>query len=181
MRSTEIQRCGMNRTGSMLIFSVLLLMCLSSQDVFAQSWFEADSGGLATLIDNVRHALMKLCKVILLIGSGGAFFFAVYNLIEGDNQGAKRFGIWLLGLLIGFLVLQSFGNLAVEADAGKLGDFANVKMTVKSVLISLLCIVAMVTVVQKVFQLINGEKEGGRQLFKWFAVSLVGFTLLNII
>ncbi len=173
---------GFTGTGGMYILSVLVLFCLFSTDLFAQeSWYEGNSGGLAGIIDSVRGALVATCKVILLLGSGGALFFAIYNIIDGDTQGAKRFGIWLVGLLIGFIVLQVLGNATVSANSGRLSDFAGVKMTVKSVLMSLLCVVSMVTVVQKVFQLINGEKEGGRQLFKWFAVSLVGFVLLNII
>ena len=170
------------RTGSMVMLSVLFLLLASSQDLFAQgSWYEDTGGGFTGIIDRIRTALVGTCRVILLIGSGGALFFAIYNIIDGDTQGAKRFGIWLVGLLIGFIVLRVLGNVQMTAKTGSLSDFASVKYTVKSLLLSLLCVVSMVTVIQKVFQLINGEKEGGRQLFKWFAVSIVGFTLLNIL
>ena len=51
----------------------------------------------------------------------------------------------------------------------------------KSLMQILLIIVSMICVVRKVIQLINGEKEGGRELFKWFAVSTVGIALIGLI
>lgn len=180
MRLME-RTCLKGGTARILFLTVLALFLFSSVDGFAQSWYENAGGGLSGIIDGLRNVLMKFCKAVLLLGSGGALVFAIYNIIDGDSQGAKRFMIWLFGLLLGFVLLQLLGNATVSASAGKMSDFAGVKGTVKSLLMSLLCVVSMVTVVQKVFQLINGEKEGGRQLFKWFAVSLVGFALMNVI
>lgn len=165
------------------LLALLLLNCIP---VLAQDsgWYSSTGNGFVTVVSQIRTGMVGVLKAVLILGSAGALFFAVYNVMEGEPQGAKRFIIWMVGLLIGFIVVQAFGtgNLSRMSsgglDAGSFGDF---KIAIRDILVILLAIVSMVTVVQKVFQLINGEKEGGRQIFKWFVVSLVGQLLLYVV
>lgn len=166
------------------VFVLAFLVCGSLQMYAAgggQWWGSGDTDSLTLIIYSVRNSLLTICKVVMIIGSLSALALAVMNWMEGDSSAAKRFAIWLAGLLVGFVLLNAVQWVGKDAGATGAGAFYSVSVTVKSVLIALLSIVQLVTVVQKVFQVIHGEKEGGRQLFKWFAVSLAGQIMLSAI
>ena len=168
-----------------LALPVLAFLFLTCLPAFADDgWYSSSGSSFVDVVENIRTGIGRILKIILLIGSAGALAFAVYNMMEGEPQGAKRFMIWMVGLLIGFVFIHVLGTMATPSGTGsaaKAGSFSELKYTVKNILMILLAIVAMVTVIQKVFQLINGEKEGGRQLFKWFSVSTAGFAILSVI
>lgn len=177
------QETGLFRAVRILFLTVLGLFLFSCFDAAAQ-WYDDTGRGLVNVVLNVRLSMTKVLKVILLLGSSGALFFTVYSIMDGDQQGVKRFAVWLVGLVLGFVLINVLGNVNTPEDfsnSASAGSFSSIKNTLKSVLSILLMVVSMVTVVQKVFQLINGEKEGGRQIFKWFVVSIVGLVLLRMI
>ena len=163
--------------------SVLFMMCFV-QDAFAFGMVAASGGSeLASTILGVRNALFKILKGILILAGAGSLAFSIYNLMEGNREAAKRLGIWFVGLLIGFIIISIFKNLGASTAAGSLqaGGFASTKYTVKSTIEAVLIIVCMVTSVRGVITVINGEQGGSRQLFKWFAVSLIGFAILGAV
>jgi len=165
-----------------LFLSALGFFVFSCLDTFAFQWYESSGNGLVNIFGTTQRVLTRVLQLILILGASGALFFAVYNLMEGDPQGAKRFAIWFVGLAIGLLVVYIFGKANMSYGSGQsAGSFSSLKAALKSVLGSMLIMVSMITVVQKVFQVVNGEKEGGRQLFKWFVVSVVGQMLISII
>ena len=167
----------------MMMLSVVSLFFLTEELLYAQNWYEDTGGSFVGLVQGSIQAVSRLCRVILIIAGAGSLFFAIMSMVNGDQEGAKRFFIWLAGLAIGFGILSVLGRVGPGGGDGALdaGPFSGFKGTVKSLMQILLLIVSMTSVVRKAIQLIHGEKEGGRELFKWFAVSLVGFTFLSLI
>ena len=77
-------------------------------------------------------------------------------------------------------IMEKAGLTASDGNLDA-GAFSYYKRMIKDILMVLLNIVSIVTVVSKVLQVINGEKEGTRQLFRWFVVSIFGQILLTVI
>ena len=173
-----------SRSRIFCLLSVILLMFVFCEDAFAESgWLDDSGSSFVGVVSGLLHAFTLLCKGVLLIAGIGALFFAIMSMLNGEQAGAKRFFIWLAGLAIGFAIVSVLGNVKVSGGRGvaDAGAFTVFKQTVKSLVQVLMIVVSMVCVVKKVIQLINGEKEGGRELFKWFAVSVVGFALIGVI
>ena len=169
------------------VFSVAVVFCMfgcatAFASEISDDWYNSDVS-LAGVIETSRVWLTSICKIILLLASIGAAGFMIFNIIEGSPEAAKRIGMWLGGLLIGMTVLTVFGNVGLSSGGEGLsaGEFSSLKSMVRSTLMAILSVVSIVTVVQKVIQLINGEKEGGRGLFKWFLVSIIGQIFLGLL
>lgn len=172
-------------TGGACALSVIGLLLFVPQEAFALGgWYEDTGASFVSFVAGTLSAFKSICQVILVIAGAGSLFFAIMSIVNGDSEGAKRFFIWLAGLAIGFALVSVMGGVKAGGGAGGVADagaFSSFKGTVKSLMQILLIIVSMICVVRKVIQLINGEKEGGRELFKWFAVSTVGIALIGLI
>lgn len=172
------------RAESVYVLSVIALLLLVSQEAFALGgWYEDTGASFVSFVAGTLSAFKRICQVVLVIAGAGSLFFAIMSMLNGDSEGAKRFFIWLAGLAIGFALVSVMGGMKAGGGGGGVADagaFSDFKVTVKSLMQILLIIVSMICVVRKVIQLINGEKEGGRELFKWFAVSTVGFALIGL-
>ena len=170
----------------MVLLTVLVFFIVSSVDCFAEAgWYEKTGESFVNVVNRLRSGISAVARVLMLIGSAGALVFAIINLMEGEREGAKRFMIWLVGLLIGFIAISILkdGPILPNRDVsnGAGSGVSSFISPMRSLMSVLLYIVAIITVVSKVFQVINGEKDGGRQLFKWFVVTLVGMVLLNVL
>lgn len=140
-----------------------------------------DGSELVSIINGTRNGFATLLKVVLLISASGAFVFAAYQLMSGNKEAAKRMILWIVGLAIGYLVIGALQKSSAGGAGGGTGDFGGFKLLVKGVIQSLLCIVAMFTVVKAVISVIHGEQGASRNLFKWFVVVMVGFTLVSAV
>ena len=173
-------------TGRLLPVALLLFaFFLSETFAFAQDeeWTVGETGSLSGILSGFRHGIAKISQIILVLGAAFSGVMVAMAVMSGEQQSMKRFGIWLIGCVIGVILINIMEKAGLTASDGNLdaGAFSYYKRMIKDILMVLLNIVSIVPVVSKVLQVINGEKEGTRQLFRWFVVSIFGQILLTVI
>lgn len=178
---------SLNR-GRVLIFIIALLtvFLFSSTDVLAagDKWYDYDGlHGLNAVLGGIGQAVSNFLKVILVLGAGGAAVFAVIEIMNGDQASAKRFFVWFAGTVLGFIILSVLDRMGFAVMPGsKAPDgFSPYYDGLKMLMRTALLIVMSVTCIQKIIMVVNGEKEGSRNLFKWFVVSLIGLVLISAV
>ena len=165
---------------------VLVFLFISEGFLFAQTggaFADAGDGGLAGMISGARGVLYKLLKIIIVLSAGFALVMVGLAVVNGEKESLRRFGTWAVGLTLAFSVLSVLENLSIDIKGGLLepGSFDKFYFTVKNIASSMLIIVAMITCIEPIIKVIQGEKEGGRNVLKWFLVATFGITLLSVL
>lgn len=178
------------RTGRMFVFFLCLFGCLVLPELVAvadDGWYSSRDTSIFRVIDDLRIGLYKIVKVILILSSGFSLVMLAMAIMNGERESMRRFGMWCIGLVLGVIIISVLTklNIASSYDSRTLGGhvdrFGDVFSVVKGIVSILLNIVCVTTVVSKIIQVMNGEKEGGHQLFRWFAVSIIGQGFISIL
>ena len=171
-----------------VMFSALVLVFLfiSEGPLFAQtggSFADTSDGGLTGMISSVRGGLFSVLKIIIVLSAGFALVMVGLAVVNGEKESLRRFGTWAIGLTLAFSILTALQHIPINSGGGFLaaGSFSGFYSTVKNLALSMLIIVAMITCVEPVIKVIQGEKEGGRHVFKWFLVATLGISLLSVL
>lgn len=80
------------------------------QDVVGNQILESTTQGLQGIVPSIARIL----KIIVLIGGAISAILVVFNIIQGERDSAKKAGWWLVGLVVGFIVLTILGNMQVN-------------------------------------------------------------------
>lgn len=158
---------------------LLVFFFISESSAFAAGNDSEGYGSFFELVSDFQSNLISLTKVIIFLSAGFSLMMLGWAIMSGERESLKRFGVWTIGLVIGFAVLSFLGRVTPKSDVMNAENFNTLRGSVFSFISILLNIVCIITVAGRVIQIINGEKEGGRQLFKWFVVTVIGFTLLS--
>lgn len=148
------------------------------------SWYNSTGNGAANLISNLFTGFYKVLVAFLGLASAASLVTAIIKLTEGDSAGAKKFFFWLIGTVVGFVILFVLSKSPKAlSNAGRAagGNFAEFKVAVKSLIGFLLEIVSMITLVGSVLHVINGEQDSFGKLYKWLLGSMAGIVLLSVI
>ena len=152
----------------------------------ASEYFVSDEASIksfeaASALFRLRGTFSTILQYFLGILALVALVTTVFNFIKGDQGGATRMIFWLLGAVVGFILLSIFGS--VKADTGSASGlgFSAIKNEVLGILTALLSVVSMISGTVAVYHLMKGEREGTEKVLKTFIVSVVGSILLSIV
>ncbi len=173
-----MKRCDTGRA-FLPFLCLLVFLFISESSVFAAGSDSEGYGSFFELVSDFQSKLIFLTKIIIILSGGFSLTMLGWAVMSGEKESLKRFGVWVIGLIIGFAVLSFLGRVTPDSDVQNAQNFNTLRGFVFSFISILLNIVCIITVAGRVIQIINGEKEGGRQLFKWFVVTVIGFTLLS--
>ena len=140
-----------------------------------------ENTGLAQHVMEIRKALIRFLKIVLFIVSLGSLVLAVYNMMSGENSGAKRFFMWGIALAVGLILLEVLGKVGGSAAGAVSEGFAGLQGTVAEVLEIALSIIMMVTLVVVAIHIMNGERDGFQKFFRWIIISNVGLVVIEAI
>ena len=79
-------------------------------DVVGNQILNSTQQGLQGIVPGVTRIL----KIVVLIGGAISAILVVFNIIQGERDSAKKAGWWLVGLVVGFIVLTILGNMQVS-------------------------------------------------------------------
>ena len=94
-----------------------LMLALTAAPAFAQVSDPISQrliDGTATGLQGIVPGIVRVLKIIVLIGGAISLLLVVFNIIQGERDSAKKAGWWLVGLVIGFIALTLLGGTTVS-------------------------------------------------------------------
>ena len=129
---------------------------------------------LGKTFQDILVIVLGICALVSLVG-------AIVTFMQGDQSGAKRLMLWLLGFVVGATVLGIISGISAGSSKGVIKEFGLITAEVRGVLISLLSIVSMVSAVTSAYHVMKGERDGVEKFLRTLIVCSLGITLLNLI
>ena len=165
----------MRRVDSNVIIRVVTVLVLltSAVPLFAQNGNSFDFNGIA-------RSLNRLLLVIMGLGSMVSLTFAIYHLISGKQEAAKKIAWVFIGLGLGSALLYITSLHATSVPAVS-GGFDGLKASLREVLQSALAIVAMFSITVQTIMIFRGDEQAYRRLFVWVITISLGSAILNVI
>lgn len=153
--------------------STVLVFLTGAVPLFAQSGNSMDFQGLA-------RSLNRFLLIIMGLGAMVSLTFAIYHLINGKPDAAKKI-VWVflgLGLGSSLLYVSSLYATSVPAAAG---GFEGIKVSLREILQSALALVAMISITVQTIMIFRGDEQAYRRIFVWVITISIGSALLNVI
>ena len=129
---------------------------------------------------DIRSGMLRFLQVVLGVAALGALVLACYNMLSGEQSGAKRLFLWGAGLVLGWTLLSVFSNVGMAGYVEGEG-FAGLQGTVAEVLEISLSIICMVTLVVVAVHIMNGERDGMQKFIRWLTFSGAGLLLMEFL
>ena len=92
----------------MLAFAAVPMALAQTDDSVSQAILNGTEQGLQGIVPGI----IRVLKIIVIIGGAISLLLVVFNIIQGERDAAKKAGWWLVGLVLGFIVLTLLGNVS---------------------------------------------------------------------
>lgn len=129
---------------------------------------------LVTSFGNILSVVLGICALISLVS-------AVFTLMQGDQSSAKRMFLWLIGFVVGLILVSIFkDNPLSKSGVSSAGGFSSVAGEIKAIIQILLSVVAMISAAVSAFHMMKGEREGVEKVLRVLVISCVGFIIIGV-
>lgn len=182
------QEAGKRRLTVCLLILVFLFI---PQLGYCGGYETVDTSKAVDMILRLRHSLATFLKFILAFGAIITLVLAMMTMMQGDSSAAKRFFMWVAGLIIGIFFLEFMekiggypnpeNNKIYAENFDGLETFSNIKLLIRGILSSVLCMISMVVLTINVIHFMKGDREGLEKLQKWLIYSVAGIGLLSAV
>lgn len=100
-----------------VVFATLMVGLTSApaalaQDAVGDLILSQTEQGLVGIVPGI----IRVLKIIVIIGGAISLLLVVFNIIQGERDSAKKAGWWLVGLVLGFIVLTILGGAVTNIN-----------------------------------------------------------------